>query len=322
MRAASRWNRMRATLRDCRVDGARDERPWAWLAFALLLPVAGISAAEDEAGPVVVNTPELMRRAVAYEHGEGMPKDQPMAAALYCDAARAGNTDAMFNLGWMFANGRGVTRDDALAAAMFARAAQAGHTQARRMLEVVGPDVGVIPDCMRPPAPEPPTASIPIAPDPFADLSPPKRKIADLVTKAAPRFTVSPQLALAVIAAESNFDPDARSQKDAHGLMQLIPATALRFKVRNRLDVADNVNGGLAYLRWLLAYYEGEVALVVAAYNAGEATVDKYKGIPPYAETRDYVRRVQRYYPSGRHPYDASIAGPSPILMQSATDTK
>ncbi len=143
-----------------------------------------------------------------------------------------------------------------------------------------------------------------------------------MVIKAAPRFTVSAQLALAVIAAESNFDPEAQSHKDARGLMQLIPATALRFKVRNRFDVADNINGGLAYLRWLLAYYEGEVALVVAAYNAGEAAVDKYNGIPPYAETRDYVRRVLRYYPSERHPYDASIAGPSPILIQSATDTK
>ncbi|MEO8739668.1 MAG: transglycosylase SLT domain-containing protein [Casimicrobiaceae bacterium] len=311
---------MPAALRDRRVG--RDGDGWTWhrLVVGALLLATDVFAAADPASSVTA-APALMARALAYEHGEGVPKDQPKAAELYCDAARAGDADAMFNLGWMYANGRGVTRDDALAAAMFARSAQAGHTQARRMLDVVGEDRGVIPDCMRPPEPEPPAEPVVVEPDPFADLSPAKKKIADMVAKVAPRFTVSTQLALAVIAAESNFDPGARSHKDARGLMQLIPATALRFKVRNSLDATENVQGGLAYLRWLLAYYEGEVSLVVAAYNAGEAAVDKYKGVPPYAETRDYVRRVQRFYPSARHPYDANIVGPSSIVIRPATDT-
>jgi soluble lytic murein transglycosylase-like protein len=102
--------------------------------------------------------------------------------------------------------------------------------------------------------------------------------------------------------------------KNAQGLMQLVPETAARFNVRNPFDARDNVRGGLAYLRFLLAYYEGRVALVAAAYNAGEAAVDRYRGVPPYAETRDYVRRVLRLYRSERHAYDARVAAPSPIL--------
>ena len=151
--------------------------------------------------------------------------------------------------------------------------------------------------------------------DPFANLTPDKKRIADLVTKAAPQYEVEPRLALAVIATESNFRPDAQSIRDARGLMQLIPGTAARFKVRNRLDVNENVRGGLAYLRWLLAYYQGQVTLAVAAYNAGEAAVDKYKGVPPYPETRDYVKRVSRLFPNQRHSFDPKVAPPSPILV-------
>ena len=83
----------------------------------------------------------------------------------------------------------------------------------------------------------------------------------------------------------------------------------------SQLDIKDNVRGGLAYLRWLLAYYQGEVTLVVAAYNAGEAAVDRYRGVPPYSETREYVRRVSRLFSNQRHSFDPSIAAPSPIVV-------
>ena len=109
------------------------------------------------------------------------------------------------------------------------------------------------------------------------------------------------------------------SVKNARGLMQLIPETARRFKVANPFDVRDNLRGGLAYLRWLLAYYQGQVPLVAAAYNAGEAAVDRYRGIPPYPETREYVRRVLRLFRSERHPYDPGVIAPSPIVGAGAS---
>jgi soluble lytic murein transglycosylase-like protein len=127
----------------------------------------------------------------------------------------------------------------------------------------------------------------------------------------APRFGVDPRLALAVIAVESNFNPLARSVKDAQGLMQLIPETAARFDVRRPFDAKQNVRGGLAYLRWLLAYYRGQVALVAAAYNAGEGAVDRYRGVPPYPETRDYVRRVLGLFRRAFHPFDPAVVEPS-----------
>jgi soluble lytic murein transglycosylase-like protein len=93
--------------------------------------------------------------------------------------------------------------------------------------------------------------------------------------------------------------------------MQLIPETAARFNVRNPFDMLDNIRGGLAYLRWLLAYYRGEVALAAAAYNAGERTVDKYRGVPPFPETQTYVRKVLALFHRPQHPYDPAIVQPS-----------
>ena len=125
---------------------------------------------------------------------------------------------------------------------------------------------------------------------------------------------MQPELALAIMEAESNFDIVARSPKNAQGLMQLIPATAARFNVRNPWDPAQNIRGGLAYLRWLLAYFEGDLTLVAAAYNAGEGTVERYRGVPPYAETRAYVRRIVTSVGALAHPFDASITEPSPQM--------
>ena len=274
---------------------------------------SGVVAVEPAKATDADAITELVAKAIAFEHGEGVPRDPLTAVALYCVAARAGNPEAQYNLGWMFANGRGVERDDAIASSFFALAAKSGHDYAQKMLVRIGPSKGELPECMRPPERPPALAELQ-EPDPFVNLPPNHRKIAELVEQVAPRYGIEPRFALAVIAVESNFEPLARSQKDARGLMQLIPQTAARFKVRNPFSVNDNVRGGLAYLRWLLAYYQGQVALAAAAYNAGEAAVDRYRGVPPYPETRDYVKRVLRLFPRESHPYDAGVVAPSPIF--------
>ena len=250
----------------------------------------------------------LRKEALAYEHGEGVPRDYARAAKLYCDGARLGDAEAQFNLGWMYANGRGIARDDARAAYFFALAAKQGHVQSQKMQRFVGEPTTVVPECMRPGA----------FPDDGHDVMVPnsdaQKKVVGLVQQLAPEYGVSPRLALAVIRAESNFNPAAVSNKNAQGLMQLIPDTSARFNVKQPFDPEQNLRGGLAYLRWLLAYFEGDVSLVAAAYNAGEGAVNRYRGVPPFAETRGYVQRIISLFKRDDHPYDARVTTPSPEL--------
>ena len=116
-----------------------------------------------------------------------------------------------------------------------------------------------------------------------------------LIGLTAREHEVEPALVKAVIAAESNFDPEAISRKGAQGLMQLMPVTANVLGVDDPFRPTDNVRGGTRYLRLMLDRY-GDVERAVAAYNAGPAAVDRYGGVPPYRETQDYVRRVLTYY--------------------------
>ncbi len=268
------------------------------------------------------------QEAKAFEYGEGTSKDPVRAAELYCRAARHGDAEAQYSLAWMMTNSRGIERNEAVAAHLFAAAAEQGMEQARNILARMGEPRGAPPPCLRPPEEdreEAAAAMLPTAPGsrPAAPLAvlpvpPPARApeaIVRFVNLVAPEYKLQPHLVLSIMATESNFDASAVSPKDAHGLMQLIPATAARFGVRNIKDPVQNIRGGMAYLRWLMARFEGDVRLVAAAYNAGEGAVERYLGVPPYAETRLYVLKIRAGVAGqSTHPFDPTAAEPSPVL--------
>ena len=119
-----------------------------------------------------------------------------------------------------------------------------------------------------------------------------KSKYDQLIKKKAEEHRINPALVKAVVHVESAFNASAVSPKGAVGLMQLMPATAKRFGVKNRVDPEDNLSGGIKYLVWLSKRYKGNLKYMLAAYNAGEGAVDRAGGVPPYKETRNYVKRV------------------------------
>lgn len=123
-----------------------------------------------------------------------------------------------------------------------------------------------------------------------------------LIYEAGEREHVDPRFIHAVIWQESRYDADARSRAGAVGLMQLMPATAERFGCHDRNDPASNIEAGTKYLSWLLKRFSGNVELALAGYNAGEGSVDKYDGIPPYEETQNYVKIITKRYGKSYHP--------------------
>ncbi len=234
------------------------------------------------------------------------------AAVLYCKASRLGSTEAQYQLGMLYAFGAGVPKQRHYAAALFSMAGQQGHYEAQNMLETVQLDSSVLPDCVNfasklPEKPEKPISSYSIATNYDMDIATkvsrlPKNKIwiVDLVKTMSVWYNIDPHLALSVISVESNFNTDARSPKNAMGLMQIIPATAERFNVDDAFNASQNVKAGLRYLKWLLSRYKGDVALMAAGYNAGEGAVDRYHGVPPYPETQKYVAHVLNLYQKER----------------------
>lgn len=122
----------------------------------------------------------------------------------------------------------------------------------------------------------------------------PETPYGELIFETARRHEVGPALVAAMVRAESAFDPRAVSIKGARGLLQLMPATARRFGVTEEhlFDPAKNLNAGVRYVKWLTERFDGDLPLVLAGYNAGEANVDRYEGVPPFRETRNYIARV------------------------------
>jgi len=135
-----------------------------------------------------------------------------------------------------------------------------------------------------------------------AGIAAPTPEISGLVEQTANRLQIDPQLVDAIIKVESQYDPMALSNKGAMGLMQLIPETAQRFGVANPFDPKDNIQGGVSYLKYLLEMFGGDLPRSLAAYNAGEGAVQRSGGIPSYAETKAYVRKVTHIYQSASPP--------------------
>jgi soluble lytic murein transglycosylase-like protein len=133
------------------------------------------------------------------------------------------------------------------------------------------------------------------------------------IRETAERYGVSHALVEAVIRAESAFNPWAVSAKGARGLMQLMPQTAYALGVRDSFNPRQNIDGGVRYLRYLLDRYPGNMAFALAAYNAGQGAVDYYRGIPPYAETQQYVKRILQGSGVVRSSGEVAAAKPEPV---------
>ena len=138
------------------------------------------------------------------------------------------------------------------------------------------------------------------------------------INASAQRHGVDPGLMKAMMHTESAFNPNARSPVGAQGLMQLMPATARRFKVSNPWNPADNIEGSAKYVAWLMRRFNNNVEFAVAGYNAGEGNVDKYNGIPPFKETRNYVKSVMSRYHS-LYKNDAGLSGNTMNANNSST---
>lgn len=123
-----------------------------------------------------------------------------------------------------------------------------------------------------------------------------------IIYRAGDRQGIDPRFIHAVIKQESRYNPKAVSGVGAQGLMQMMPATAKRFGLKNPFDAAANVEAGTKYLKFLLKRFNGDVSLALAGYNAGEGSVDKYKGVPPYSETQNYVKKISATYGKTYHP--------------------
>jgi TPR repeat protein len=245
-----------------------------------------LSGAQAQASMVWINADAAYVLALRYENGIGVPRDNGRVFEFYCDADRLGHAGATFNIGWLYAQGQIVKRDVEQATAWLRRAELRGHPQAAALLSELPEAKVVQPLC--------PTESEEADAAAQVEL---KTEVVQVVRTMAPFYGIDPELALAVVRVESSFRANAVSPKKARGLMQLRPATAARFGAHNTADMISNLHGGLSYLRFLLDRFDGDVRLALAGYNAGENAVTRHGGVPPYAETEEYLRKLAVLYP-------------------------
>ena len=257
------------------------------LLLSMALPVAASDQVLEAEPPRVV---AALEQGLAAELGTGLGRNPELAIALYCDAGTMGSPEGFFRIGRVLAIGPAYLRNPALANAYFALAARLGHRAAMDAFNQAIESAPLEESC----------GSFSLGFDRqrfdldayLAGLSPVRRRVAELIRRHAQRSGVDERIVLAVAMAESNLNARAVSPMNAQGVMQLIPATQERFGVKDAFDAESSIKGGVAYLKWLKARFNGDWGLVAAAYNAGEGAVDRHKGIPPYRETQDYVRRV------------------------------
>ena len=274
-----------------------------------------VVCAEIAEAPPWSEEPPQLSRLIEEAYAAEQARAPVVAAARYCEAARHGSLEAQYRLGRLYL-GRSDSVGREQGRTLLALAAQRGHERSAALLvdQPLRPDR--LPECLSKGSVELFALADPLADEPVPAtvverylLGLPQHKLrhARLIQRLAPRFDVDFRFALAIARSESGFDPAAVSPRNAQGLMQLIPETAERFGVRDVMDPEQNVRGGLAYLRWLLARFKGNVALASAAYNAGEGAVERHGGVPPYAETQAYVKRILNFYRASQHVRPAAV---------------
>lgn len=151
-----------------------------------------------------------------------------------------------------------------------------------------------------------PAAEAPVAPDRVYD---------PIISEASAEYGVDPELVRAVIRAESRFDPMAESGAGAKGLMQLMPILAKELGVQDPFNPRENIFGGVKYLSKLLDRHNGDVTLALASYNAGPRNVDRYKGVPPFEETRGYVKKIRGMMAEARDPRGPAVASAADLRL-------
>ena len=269
-------------------------RRLATAALAVLFACAA-QAANRPAPPVVDDEAPrvraLLEQGWAAESGRGINRNPFLAAGLYRQAGAMGSAEGYYRAALVLMPAAGAP--GASARCLLMAASQLGHGAAGELLDRRGRQAG---EGFSAACDEENAAGrlyLEFDLDGYVkSLRLPRQDVVRMIRRLAPIYGINPRLAVAMAAVESNFDPWALSPKSAMGVMQLIPATAERFGVRDPFNPEQNIRGGLAYLRWLDRYYRGDTVRMVAAYNAGEGAVDAHGGVPPYRETQAYVQRV------------------------------